>query len=122
MLRAHLAACHSGLHWLNLNAMLTPRYLVGFTGHRSGFDSKLIRPALTQVLADLKAQAAKMGSQQELYTGIAEGCDTLCVEIARELDLPVHLLLPLDEQVCALAKVRRVARHDQPYRSWCLRR
>ena len=57
----------------------------------------MVRPVLTAVLTDLKVQAAKVGGQLELYTGIAEGCDTLCVEIARGLDLPVHLLLPLDE-------------------------
>ena len=94
---AHLAACHSAWDLLNSTSMLTPRFLVGFTGHRSGYDEARVRPALTAVLVDLKAQAARIGGQLELYSGIAEGCDTLCVEIARGLDLPVHLLLPLDE-------------------------
>jgi fumarate reductase subunit D len=77
--------------------MLTPRYLIGFTGHRSGYDENLIRPALTQTLTDLKARAAAVGGQAELYASVAEGSDTLCVEVARELGLPVHLLLPLEE-------------------------
>ncbi len=77
--------------------MLTPRYLIGFAGHRSDYDETLIHAALTQVLTDLKTRAASVGGQAELYASVAEGSDTLCVEIARELGLPVHLLLPLNE-------------------------
>lgn len=77
--------------------MLTPRYLIGFTGHRSGYDENLIRPALTQVFTDLKARAAALGGKTDLYASVAEGCDTLCVEIARGLDMAAHLLLPLPQ-------------------------
>ena len=77
--------------------MLTPRYLIGFTGHRSGYDENLIRPALTQALTDLKARAAALGGTADLYASVAEGCDTLCVEIARGLDMAAHLLLPLPQ-------------------------
>lgn len=78
--------------------MIKPRYLIGFTGHRSGYDEAIIRPALTQLLRDLKERAAKTGGQAELYSSVAEGGDTLCVEVARDLDMPVHLLLPLEER------------------------
>jgi fumarate reductase subunit D len=77
--------------------MIKPRYLIGFTGHRSGYDEAVIRPALVKVLTDLKERAQKVGGQAELYASVAEGGDTLCVEVARELEMPVHLLLPLEE-------------------------
>jgi hypothetical protein len=77
--------------------MLTPRYLIGFTGHRSGYDENLIRPVLTRILKNLKIRASAVGGQVELYASVAEGSDTLCAEIASELEMPVHLLLPLDE-------------------------
>ncbi len=77
--------------------MIKPRYLIGFTGHRSGYDEAIIRTALVRVLTDLQERALKVGGQTELYASVAEGCDTLCVEVARELGMPVHLLLPLEE-------------------------
>ena len=77
--------------------MLKPRYLVGFTGHRAGYDETLIRPALKAALEDLQKLAVQAGGELDLYASIAEGADTLCVEVARELGLAVHLLLPLPE-------------------------
>ena len=77
--------------------MIKPRCLIGFTGHRSGYDEDVIRRALVEVLTDLKERAEKVGGQAELYVSVAEGSDTLCVEVARELKMPVHLLLPLAE-------------------------
>ena len=77
--------------------MLKPRYIIGFAGHRSGFAESTIRPVLKQILTDLQARADKLGGQAELYASVAEGADTLCVEVARELGMPVHLLLPLEE-------------------------
>lgn len=77
--------------------MLKPRYLVGFTGHRAGYDENLIRPALKAVLEDLQNKAAASGGVLDLYASIAEGADTLCVEVARELGMAVHLLLPLPQ-------------------------
>lgn len=77
--------------------MLKPRYLVGFTGHRSGYEEPLIRHALKAVLADLQKHAASVGGELDLYASVAEGADTLCVEVARELGMAVHLLLPMPE-------------------------
>ncbi len=77
--------------------MIKARFLVGFSGHRLGLNQELIRPALTAVLAEMKQQAVRAGGTVELYTSIAEGADTLCVEAARALNLPVHLLLPLPD-------------------------
>lgn len=77
--------------------MLKPRYLVGFSGHRAGYDENLIRPALKAALEDLQERAAVTGGELDLYASVAEGADTLCVEVARELGMAVHLLLPLPE-------------------------
>jgi hypothetical protein len=78
--------------------MLKPRYIAGFTGHRTGYDEQVIRPVLVQVFAGLQERAVGCGGRLELYASVAEGGDTLCVEVARELDIPVHLLLPLPEE------------------------
>lgn len=77
--------------------MIKPRYLIGFTGHRTGYDETTIASALTRVLGDLKARIEKVGGRAELYASVAEGSDTLCVEVARRIGLPTHLLLPLPE-------------------------
>lgn len=42
--------------------------------------------------------AEACNGQVELYSSIAEGADTLCVEVARKLGMPTHLLLPLEEE------------------------
>jgi hypothetical protein len=77
--------------------VIKAHFLIGFTGHRSGLNEELIRPAMTAVLADLQMRAVKAGGTAELYASLAEGADALCIESARSLDLPVHLLLPLPE-------------------------
>lgn len=76
-------------------SMLKPRFLIGFTGHRTGYDEDLIRPALKAVLEDLQKRAAAIGGEADLHSSVAEGADTLCVEVAKELGMAVHLLLPL---------------------------
>ena len=76
--------------------MIKPRFLVGFTGHRSGVNESIIAPRLREVLQSLCQKAESVGGQAELYAGVAEGGDTLCVELARGIDMPVHLMLPLD--------------------------
>jgi hypothetical protein len=78
--------------------MLQPRYIIGFTGHRHHIDESRIRPALEQALTGVMQLAGACGGQAELYTSIAEGSDTLCVEIARQHGMPTHLLLPLVEE------------------------
>ena len=77
--------------------MLTPRWIIAFAGHRELANESGIRDVLRLVLRDLKERIAKQGGQAELYSSIAAGADVLCVEVARDLKLPVHLILPLDE-------------------------
>ncbi|WP_395751215.1 hypothetical protein [Prosthecobacter sp.] len=75
--------------------MLRTRHLVGFCGHRSRFSEAAVRPALTTALKDLQQRSAETGGVLELYVSAAEGTDVVCIEAARELGMPVHLLLPL---------------------------
>lgn len=77
--------------------MLKPRYLVGFSGHRSGFDENVARTALKAALEDLQQRVAASGGELDLYASVAEGADTLCVEVARELGMAVHILLPMPQ-------------------------
>jgi len=78
--------------------MIQPRYIIGFCGHRSGFDEVAVQSAFREVLADLKARATKVGGQAELYSGVAQGTDTVFLETGRSLDMPVHVILPLAEE------------------------
>lgn len=80
--------------------MICPRYLIGFTGHRHDVDDSVVRPVLAETLKELQARARELGGTADLYTSIAEGGDVLCVEVARELKIPIHLLLPLPEAEC----------------------
>ncbi len=77
--------------------MLPPRYIIGFTGHRSGIEPEAVKNGLRQALADVQRRAIAQGGQAELFGSVAEGSDVICVEVARELDMPLHLILPLPE-------------------------
>ncbi|OYW70477.1 MAG: hypothetical protein B7Z37_30635 [Verrucomicrobia bacterium 12-59-8] len=74
--------------------MLTPRFIVGFTGHRHLDKPEPIAAAIRTALEQLREQARAAGGEIELFTSIAYGADTLAVEAARGLGIPVHLVLP----------------------------
>jgi hypothetical protein len=78
--------------------MLQPTFLAGFTGHRSGFDEEMNRAALREALQNLANRAGAIAARLDLYASVAEGSDVLCVETARELAIPVHVILPLPEE------------------------
>lgn len=77
--------------------MLRTRHLVGFCGHRSRFSEEAVRPALMAALKNLQQRSAEVAGKIELHVSAAEGTDVVCIEVARELGIPVHLLLPLAE-------------------------
>jgi hypothetical protein len=77
--------------------MLAPRFVIGFTGNRAGFNEAAAGEGIRAALGELRSRAERVQGRVELYTGIAEGADTLCVEEARKLQMPVHLLLPMAE-------------------------
>lgn len=78
--------------------MLIPHFVIGFTGHRSGYDEAVVGPVLREVLTDLQTRIRSAGGKAIIYSSIAEGADTLFVEIARGLGLTIHLILPLEEE------------------------
>lgn len=90
-----LAQTHEGCF---VSPMLKPRYLVGFSGHRANFSEPAVRAALRVALADLQQRAAACGGRVELYASAAEGSDVVCLDVAQELGMPVHILLPLPEE------------------------
>lgn len=75
--------------------MLVPRYIVGYTGHRSGFDGETARGAIHAALVELKAACESAGGTLEAYGSLAQGADVIFAEEARALGVPLHLLLPL---------------------------
>ncbi len=86
--------------------MLKPIWIVGFTGHRPGSGPGRSTEALDacldsvrQVLAGLRDQAAERGGTVELVCSVAAGADLRAAEVARDMDIPVHVLLPTPESM-----------------------
>lgn len=77
--------------------MPSPPCVVAFTGHRTGFDPLAVRRALGRVLDDLGDRATAAGESLRLCTSVAEGCDTVWVQMARERGHSLDLLLPMTE-------------------------
>ncbi len=78
--------------------MLVPRYIVGFFGHRENYSDSGVRRAIRKALLNLQEEAKAAGGEIDLLSSVARGTDTICVEIAIELKIPVHIVLPLEEQ------------------------
>jgi len=74
--------------------MIQPRYLVAFSGHRKLGDPVVVVRAVREALGRLRARVEGVGGRLEFYGSVAYGADTLAVEAARELGIPVHLILP----------------------------
>ncbi len=84
--------------------MFKPIWIIGFTGHRPGSGPGRTpemlggcRPSLREVLARLRQRAESQGGVIELLTGVAAGADLEAAEVAEELDIPVHVILPTPE-------------------------
>lgn len=74
--------------------MISPVFLVGVSGHRHLPHPELIGPSIEKALTDLSARAAQVGGRIELFSSIAYGADTIAVETARAMKIPVHIVLP----------------------------
>lgn len=77
-------------------------WIVGFTGHRPGDgpgrDSESIRgcrDAIRDALIRLRSETAESGGTIEMLTCVATGFDLEAAEIAQELGIPVHIMLPM---------------------------
>lgn len=75
--------------------MITPRFIVGFSGHRNLASPQVISPQIKQALEKL-AQIAKDRHQGalEVFTSIAYGADLLMADAAMEQKLPLHIVIP----------------------------
>ena len=75
--------------------LITPRFIIGFSGHRTLSQPALITPAIETALVELARLARdRHHGEVEFFSSIACGADTLAVETARRLKLPVHIVIP----------------------------
>lgn len=88
--------------------VLPPVFLVAFSGHRPGDgpgrsreELEALRPDITKALTELRESAAAQDGSIEIYSSIASGADTIACEVAEELQLPIHLILPKPEHLFA---------------------
>ncbi len=81
-----------------MHSMITPVWIVGFSGHRNLPQAQLVADAVRQALEALQARAQKQGGTIEFYSSAACGADTLAAETAHALGIPVHLILPMPEE------------------------
>lgn len=85
--------------------MLTPIFIVAFTGNRpndapgrSLEELEAAKPRLHSVLEDLETRAAEVGGIVHLLSSAAEGADVVACEVAMERGIPVHIVLPFEEE------------------------
>ncbi len=81
---------------------MKPVWIVGFTGHRPGEgkgrtadDIAACKELVLAVFSQLQAQVDSRGGRLELMSGLAEGADLLAAEVALELQIPLHVCLPM---------------------------
>ncbi len=111
-------------------SMITPRWILGFIGHRCLDDHAAARTWIHDALVTLKEETEAKGGLLELYLSCAIGADQLTIECAEELEIPVHLILPLapkaflkdfeteeERQTCA----KLIAKAESGENGWTLR-
>lgn len=81
---------------------MAPVWLIGFSGHRPSEapgrgrgELERCRGAVRSVFESLSSEARRRGGNVSLVSSLAAGADMIAVEVALELDLSVHLVLPL---------------------------
>ena len=85
--------------------MIQPTYIVAFTGHRSS-DSpgrtpqelEACRPLIEKALKKIQRQIEPQNGILHMVSSVAEGADTIALEVAQSLDITTHLILPLPEE------------------------
>jgi hypothetical protein len=78
--------------------MITPRFVIAFSGHRQLPQPGAVSLALRETFRRMQQQAAEHGGVLDLYCSAAYGADLIALECARELGITIHLLLPLPEE------------------------
>ena len=86
--------------------MIEPIWIVAFAGHRpssglgrSQAELAACRPRIEQTLKQLVAKANTAGGSVELLTSVAAGADIETAEVARDLGIPIHVILPTSVDV-----------------------
>ena len=106
--------------------MFEPVYIVGFSGNRPNDEAgrsaeaiEALRPHVLESFERFKATVASSGGRIELFSGAAEGADTVACEAAMESGIPIHVVLPKQEAAFrrdfddppAWARVERIIAH-----------
>ena len=82
--------------------MVTPVWIVGFSGHRpKNVEGRRIeelegcRPLIRQALEEYQARAANLGGEIHCFSSVAEGADTIALEVSEEIGIVNHVILPM---------------------------
>ena len=82
--------------------MVAPIWIVGFSGHRPKNetcrqleDLESCRPRISEALLRFQEIAKNAGGEIHFHSGVAEGADTIAIEVAHELGIAVHVILPM---------------------------
>lgn len=74
--------------------MAKPIYILGFCGHRKLPEGHELASVLNKALRNYLKEVETRGGDLHLHSMIAWGADLIAIEQARELGIPVHLILP----------------------------
>ena len=82
--------------------MVTPVWMVGFSGHRPkdepgrrSDELEGCRPRIRDAFVRYQEMAAKANGELHFFASVAEGADTIAIEVAQELKIVVHVILPM---------------------------
>lgn len=85
--------------------MITPTWIIGFTGHRpkdspgrTSTEMKDLAETIHKELAVLQAKALAQEGRAEFLCGLAAGADVIAAQQAEKLGMPVHVILPMQEE------------------------
>ena len=82
--------------------MVTPVWIVGFSGHRPKDEHcrkleqlEACRPRIGEALLSYQDMAKDVGGEIHFHASVAEGADIIAIEVAQELGILVHVILPM---------------------------
>ena len=82
--------------------MVTPIWIVGFSGHRPKNEPgrkinelEACRPRIKEVFLKFQEMAKLCGGELHFHASVAEGADTIAIEVAEEMGIVVHVILPM---------------------------
>ncbi len=82
--------------------MITPVWIIGFTGHRpknapgrTSAELEHLASTIRQELLALKTKAEAQQGRAEFLCGVAAGADIIAAREAEALGMPVHVILPM---------------------------